>query len=108
MSLTPEYLKKLHTKELLKAWHNARFDRGPWFDPGNLDPIQRMISKKEHENAFLSGHVFGFSSYNSTSITLSDLKREIDSRPHVPNKNEARGLRLLKIKSANRRGKRDR
>lgn len=107
MALDLEYLKKLHTKELLKAWSNARFE-GTWHVLGDPNPTQRMIDELKIKNAHLPGDVFGFPRYVETTITKDALKRELDSRPHVPNKPEAKALRKKKIKTSNKRGKRDR
>lgn len=41
-------------------------------------------------------------------LTMRDVREELKTRPHIPNKKEARALRQKKMKNHDRRGKRDR
>jgi hypothetical protein len=71
-------LKEISTRELL-ADYRARF----YADSDGMVHLSRMI-----KGGFRVGH----------SYTPEEIKAELNSRPHVPNKREARGLRLKKIR----------
>ena len=79
------YLKGLHTRQLLALRKNIyavnnykRYDKGPGF---RLDDDELKYHINESE---------------ITVITLGQLKRELATRPHVPNKLEAKAARKAK------------
>lgn len=71
-----ELLKAISTRQLLSTYKRYRFS-----DWGI--PFSRLVE---------GGEMVNF------TYTAEEVKKELDSRPHIPNKNEARGLRLKKIR----------
>ncbi len=67
-------LKKIHTKTLLKWQKKARTCGGSYDPTGN------------HE----------------TAITIDDIKAELDTREHIPNKKEAKHIRQLSARQRRR------
>lgn len=70
-----QYLETLNTRELLSMLQNTR-SYGDY-----------TISAQGRQNR-----------YHTFTIRQDDLREVLKSRPHVPNKNERRGLTKLKIK----------
>lgn len=54
---------------------------------------------------------YGYDPFNagrSPCVTVEDVKQILSKREHIPNKVEGKAKRLLKNKSRNRKGRRDR
>jgi hypothetical protein len=70
-----ELLKASDTRYLLSQYNRYRFS--------NRVPLERLV--KGGERVFFE-------------YRPEEIKAELDTRPHVPNKRESRGLRLQKIR----------
>ncbi|MCA1026980.1 hypothetical protein LCM23_12840 [Cytobacillus kochii] len=70
------YLKTLHTKELLRLLHSARHCGGSY------NPF--------YEN--------GYAFQGSKWYTIDEIKKELATREHIPNKEEAKKIRQEKHK----------
>jgi len=88
-------LATLHTKQLLTLLDDARAF-GPaghvWRDLP--DPLRRSNRVRDH-----TGHAHGMDCVEGSCFTLDEIKAELATREHVPNKAEARAIRQRKARS---------
>jgi hypothetical protein len=125
MMITVQMLKSMHTKTLLKVLNIFRRSSVPIRSQAELDLIwERDFSSSPelagfagfirdrdelHKRTYLTPKMFGYEDYGCTcEVTIADLKNELATREHVPNKKEAKQLRKKKIKESVGKGRRDR
>lgn len=116
--LKPEFLKQLHTRKLLKVLRKTCVSQeqlDAWYLDvyGGFEDLAEKAGftpvKSEYEKrANIPAEVFGFEDWVQSEVTLADLKAELATRPHVPNKIEAREIRKAKNKKNRGKGRRNR
>ena len=104
-TIDKELLKVLHTKQLLRALRKCCVDQhmlNLWYPPdGELSKFRdKELFEREHTAA---ATCFGYEDYVGSSITIADLKAELATREHVPNKVEAKEIRRAKAKAKKNR-----
>lgn len=76
-----EYLKKLHTRQLLNLRNRIyRVSGGYWYKPEN----KMVYDVSENHQGMI--------------VSLKQVKAELATREHVPNKKEAKALRQQRAK----------
>lgn len=92
------YLKELHTKQLMQL----------------RDKIYKITPQKDSNLHFSSEHEMYLHSINSEPkydvsnsfkewyVTLNDVRRELKTREHIPNKEEAKEIRQQRAKHKNK------
>jgi len=115
VSITAKDLKRMHTRVLLKALRYScafdqqlikiNFDRAMFM----LPPIDAYTSKeKYYEQAYVQPRAFGYDDYVDVQVTIAELKNELATREHIPNKQESIQLRKAKQLRNSQKGRRDR
>lgn len=115
MSITAADLKRFDTRVLLRALRlscasdqqlqKINDDRATF----GLPPIDAFTSKeKYYEQAYVESRAFGYPDYFPIEITIAQLKNELATRGHVPNKQESIELRKAKQLRNSQKGRRDR
>jgi|ERR1039457_2895310 hypothetical protein len=122
--ITAAILKNIHTKVLLKALRSTRAHQShtnkiiaqeafddEWRDATDDDVEARgtpFLNLKDTESivdAYLLGYVYD--DHTPSSITVAQLKSELATREHVPNKLEAKEIRKKKALAGKNKGKKD-
>jgi hypothetical protein len=114
--MRPADLKKIHTKVLLNALRSARahednqerivneimFNRGykiSWNEKKGRDWIKLTLRPdKDIIVELMNDRYIG-----ESAITVADLKAELDTREHIPNKIEAKAIRQEKARAKKNR-----
>lgn len=86
-------LKALHTQQLLTMLEDARC----FGEDGRVDAFRRKNRPQDHIGHPASNCQHYPSPHDCVSV--SDIKTELATRPHVPNKKEARLIRQQRAKS---------
>lgn len=73
----------------------------------NLVPMYTS-KKKYYEQARVDPLVLGYDEYTRVDVTVAELKAELSTREHVPNKQESKALRKAKQQRNRQKGRRDR
>lgn len=115
MTITAENLKSLHTKVLLKALRRSGIDDTQLVrlrsDTRTLGlPEDPTLRSKEslYERSLVHAWDLGFDKYTQSEVTVAQLKAELATRPHIPNKIESKALRKAKAQSNRQKGRKDR
>jgi len=84
---------KFHTKQLLSILDSARAYRSRLFNYGEMNEDDYLAFK-------ISPVFFGYDKYEPPyeSVSFEELKAELATRPHIPNKVEAKKIRQEKAK----------
>jgi hypothetical protein len=95
-TLDAEYLKTLHTRVLLPIYQRARgYLWTRWHEGEPYDP---------EKPTYVNAQFFGYEPYGVISnITLEQMRAELATREHVPNKVEAKKIRQEKAKAKRNR-----
>lgn len=104
-------LPRLHTRQLLLAFRSARAQQH------NMLQILREVlavrgirdlADGSWLNSTVTADLLGGTYEEHSTVTVGQLKAELSSRPHVPNKQESRLLRQRAARMGRTKGKRDR
>lgn len=109
-----EFLKGMKTRFLLKVLRKSCVNQeqlNSWYGwkpaPDAPDPVIPLKADYE-KKALVPSFAFGYEDYVESEVTLADLKAELSTREHVPNKIEAKALRKAKNKENRGKGRRNR
>ncbi len=113
-----EALKDMKTRFLLKALRKCCVSQeqlDSWYAtvkadmPELSEEMKPTINKSDYERkTHVPARCFGYEDYVGCDVTIADLKAELSTRPHVPNKIESRELRKAKNKANRGKGRRNR
>ena len=101
--LVASTLRKLH--ELALSIGDIKVIDQPTISQEYREGLEKASREKI---VYVPPQAFGYSSYVVTRITIADLKAELATREHVPNKQEAKVLRRKKNQQNRRKGRGDR
>lgn len=113
-----EMLKDMKTRHLLKALRKSCVTQeqlDAWYAtvkselPELSEEMKPTINKADYERSTrVPARAFGYEDYVGCDVTIADLKAELSTREHVPNKIEAKVLRREKNKKNRGKGRRNR
>ncbi len=113
-----EMMKGMKTRHLLKALRKCCVSQeqlDAWASlvrtqlPELSEEMAPTINKAEYEKqARVPARAFGYEDYVGCDVSIADLKAELSTREHVPNKIEAKVLRREKNKRNRGKGRRNR
>jgi hypothetical protein len=119
MIIVAEDMKRLHTRVLLKALRMTRMRNSSEFQLLESIRVARGIPFRDLESiteemmtdharvveAYLLGGIYG---QTESAVTVEQLKAELATREHIPNKQESIALRKAKQQAGRNKGRRDR
>lgn len=94
-----EYLKNLHTKQLLNL-RDEIYKITPSEEEKKL--LRPIISSEEELYRYLNEsevHYDVSNSFKNWYVTLNDVREELKTREHIPNKTEAKEIRQHRAKN---------
>jgi hypothetical protein len=113
--ITKDTLAKLHTRVLLKALRlSCASEQQLWKINEDraaigLPALEAFASKERYyQQAFVEPRALGLEEGTRIDVTIAELKAELATRPHVPNKQESKAIRKAKALDNRNRGRRDR
>jgi hypothetical protein len=115
MTITRDDLKRLHTRQLLNALRDVRTQisqaNHSFRQMDEQRPITTFLSEVEvctDENSVVEAYLLGRTHDEGSEVTVVDLKAELATREHVPNKQEAKEIRRKKAQANRGQGRRNR